>query len=772
MYFTKFHHPSNFAFATLYCADDGKVTIGDRRLQAAVEAYEGDIWKVEITADGLWTEDLNLVSLAPPPRAPGLGRLTVSEGFEIQLTGKRGRTVLASEPGMGFGTMGPASLFAFRYDRRQRFFGLGEKVLGRLELSRIQTKFWNTDVMSDFHPRQWVDQPTDPYYISVPYLIVQVGDEFVGLLYHNPCAPFFDTGCDPTFFGNEDSNRRIVVGAEDGRPSLWLLYGPTLPELTEKFQRLVGTTPRPPLWALGYHQSRWGYRGERELRALDRRMARHGIPCDGLWLDIDYMRDFRVFTVDGRHFPSGVAATVGDLAAQGRRVVPILDPGVKLDPEFKVYQSGRQAGAFCKNPSGGDFVGYVWPGQTVYPDFSLPEGREWWAGQVAEFARHGFHAVWIDMNDPSTGSVDPSGMLFRRGTHPHLHFRNQYALGMQMATREGLLAARSGERPFVLSRSGYVGTSRYAAVWTGDSCSNRFHLKACIPTALNLSLSGIPFLGNDVGGFVFDTSDDLMVDWTKACFLFPFFRIHSTFHHRPQEPWTFGREAFQAIRRCIRLRYRLLPYLYNLFLDQAQAGAPILRPVHYHYPGIEPLEDQFLVGDAILQAPFLEEARTRRVVLPGREPWWDARTGKWCQPDTLEVVDEAGSTPLFVRSGAILPTLPGERKNNSKDLRRVEFHLFASDGEACCRYRFDDGLTFRYREGASGAVAVRCQAEGSNLLVWTEELEDGFGPLEPSFVAYGAYRRVWLNGVEVAARRRRIAWTGKPIAAIGFRSSS
>lgn len=764
MYFTKVPHPANFAYSRAYDAKKGTVRVGDRALNARVRAFVGDVYHLELSAAELWTENLNLAPLNEPEPLSDLGRLHLSRGFEIELLDDEGCPVLHSKAGEAFGLMGQASIFLFEIPQGARFFGMGEKTFGRLELSGIRTKFWNTDVWADFHWKQWEEHTSDPYYLSVPYVVMQVGSIFVGILYENPCAPFIETGAGTTIPTEHAEPKNLVIGALDGLPSLWIIYGPSLAEVTSKMARLVGTTPVPPLWALGYHQSRWGYGGESDLTILDKEFAARGIPCDGLWLDIDYMDGYRVFTFAKKRFPRGAERSALRMAKRSRQVIPILDPGVKQEKGYAVYDDGTRRKVFCQNPQGLPFVGMVWPGRTVFPDFSMPKARDWWAGYVAEFRELGFTGCWVDMNDPATGAVDPQDMLFRDGTIPHLFFHNQYALGMQMASFDGFLKARPDQRPFILSRSGWIGTSRYAAVWTGDNVSNRFYLRSCIPTTLNLALSGIPFNGPDVGGFGGDTTESLMIDWVKCCFLFPFMRNHSVFGCREQEPWRFSKRAERIIGRYIRLRYKLLPYLYNLFIEQEETGHPAIRPILYHYADKKAIHDQFLVGRDLLQAPFLEEAHERRtIVLPGASPWFSLESGDWLKAGTTAAGAELASTPLFVRHGAILPTLPGERTTNEKDLSEVEFHIFLQKGKASVVYRWDDGETYGYRRGERSSVLVEAEARGAAIDVRVRECDDGFGPLRYTVFVYGGFSRATLDGLPVHLTRERVQWTGKPI---------
>jgi alpha-glucosidase len=768
MYFHKIHDPINCSFPSEYDAQSSRLSVGKHSLVLELDDLGSDVFRLRLTGRH-WPRQYSQAELtAPSPIAPSRATLTVGRLAELELRDGDGACLLRSVPGESFGVCGSAWLFHFELAGEAQFYGMGEKDVG-FERSGLRTKFWNTDVWADFPMSQVRHGETDPMYASVPWLIVKQGNRYLGLLLNAAGASFLRTP--PA--GRTPPDRRLWFGAPDGKPELFVLVGPSLAQLTEKLQRLVGVTPRPPLWALGHQQCRWGYKSQAELDELADQFERHAIPNDGLWLDIDYMIGYRVFTVSEEHWPH-LERGLAVLRQRGFHVVPILDPGIKLEPGYEVYDDGLRQRVFCQNPEGKPFVGYVWPGQTVFPDFSLARVRAWWAERVESFARLGFSGAWVDMNDPATGATENRDMLFDEGGKDHQSYHNQYGGGMAEATRAGFERAYPDERPFVLTRSGFIGTGRIAAMWTGDNCSNWHHLAKSIEISLHLALSGIPFNGPDVPGFGDDPDAELAVAWYKVCFLFPFLRNHSQKNARHQEPWTFGKSS-KTVRRYIRLRYKLLPYLYQLFVEQERTGAAILRPLFHDFPDTPELPlgeiaDQFLVGPALLQAPVVAAGKDgRRVVLPNAL-WFDARNGAWRRGHrVLNVRQALGETPLYIRAGSLIPMQLGERTNNQNDLSAIELHVFCPAGtNAALDYTFDDGHSHAYRRGAESRVRFDAESRGETVRVRARVASGGAGPLEVRFVLH-APSRVLLFGIEGGEERRlplrdgKMRFTGEPL---------
>jgi alpha-glucosidase len=739
--FSKSFSPQNFVFANRLRTN--KLHVGQDTLKFSAIAGLEDVYHLSVE-DLRWKNAAKSSELFFTPSPTPLllkGRhssLVLGQDGSVELKGRQYRTFLASLPMAGFGLSGQAWMFQFRQRPDMQFYGMGEKSTP-FEKSDRSHRFWNTDVWADHGTSRAKDQAYDPDYLSVPYVIIKRGNTYAGILLDNPhpsviaISPKLNIA--NQMMTTEHELPYFFLGAEDGPPSLYILFGPSLAELTIKLQKLVGLPPLPPLWSLGHHQCRWGYRGTQDLNSLADNFDRLEFPNDGLWLDIDYMRGYRVFTFDPEHF-SNPNQDIRALQERGYRIIPILDPGVKREPGYSVYDSGHALGAFCLNAAGTEFTGVVWPGYSVFPDFSLPEVQVWWAELVATFAASGPDGAWLDMNDPSTGPVDCNGMLFQHGTVPHSALHNIYASLMAEATRQGFMKARPNQRPFLISRSGFTGSQRYTAHWTGDNWSNYHHLHMSIGKSLNLALSGMAINGPDVPGFGGNCSEPLFIDWYKAGFLFPFFRNHCVRTSKDQEPWAFSDEAMTIARHYIRLRYKLLPYLYNLVIQNSERGHAVLRPLFHDFRDtatlpLSHINDQFLVGPWIMQAPFtVEDQSERDIVLPAAR-WWRADAPTWIEgPAHIKAFKQIKHTPLFFREGALIPMLRGTPKNNRKDLNTIELFICLSHaftGTAILDYTSDDGESLEYQNGGRSQYHLEATVFNGEVELSIHALSEGFG---------------------------------------------
>ncbi len=406
---------------------------------------------------------------------------------------------------------------------------------------------------------------------------------------------------------------------------------------------LTGTTPLPQFWTLGYHQSRWGYESADDIREVAAKYRELKIPCDTIHFDIDYMDGYRVFTWNEEDFgkPGDIIA---EIEQEGYKTVTIIDPGVKLEEGYPMYDEGIQNGYYAKAPDGEIYVNAVWPGDAVYPDYGNPHVRTWWGEKQKYLTDLGVRGVWNDMNEPASFHGElPLDVVFtdedRPTTHAAMH--NIYGHLMSKATYEGLKRA-DGKRPFVITRACYAGTQKYSTFWTGDNQSLWSHLQMAVPQLCNMGLSGLAFAGTDVGGFGADCTPELLCRWVEVGAFSPLFRNHSSKGSRRQEPWQFDRQTIDVNRKFIELRYRLLPYFYDLFHECEANGLPVIRPLVLHYendPETWNLNGEFLVGENLLVAPVLEQGATKKLVYLPAGVWYDFFSGKEYQGGQYYMVD-------------------------------------------------------------------------------------------------------------------------------------
>ncbi len=529
----------------------------------------------------------------------------------------------------------------------RRYYGLGERS-GWLDRRGRRYTNWASDI-SPILPS------TDALYQAIPFFLQLERGQAAGILVDEPWRSVFDVAAtDP---------ERVEVRVDGPSLDLYAIAGPEPSTVLERYTALTGRTPLPPLWALGYHQSRWSYRTDAEVRAIVRAFRARGIPLDVVHLDIDYMDAYRAFTWDPARFPDP-ARLARDLRADGVRLVVIGEPSLKPEPGYRPYEEAAARGLLVRDGNGDVFEAEVWTKPAVFVDFLDPEARAWWGTLFRPLCEAGIAGIWNDMNEPSVRGT-PGRTLpvdARHGTRTHLEVHNLYGLCHARATWEGLRRLRPEERPFVISRAGYAGIQRYAAVWTGDNSSWWEHLEASVPMLLNLGLSGVPFIGADIGGFHGNADGELLVRWTQLGAFYPLMRNHSIRGSRRQEPWAFGEETAALVRDAIALRYALLPYLYTLMEEAAASGLPPMRPLFLHYaddPDTYHLHDEFLWGGDMLVAPVTRPGARRRAVYFPRGRWADWWTGAITAGPAWTVVDAPlGRIPVFLRAGAAVPVTP------------------------------------------------------------------------------------------------------------------
>lgn len=569
------------------------------------------------------------------------------------------------------------------------YFGLGDKpTTFNMRGRRFQN--WNTDTYS-------FARDQDPLYRSIPFYIGLKETTAYGIFFDNSYRTYFD-------FGQEDQDK-TSFWAEGGELLYYYIHGPHMMDVVKRYHTLTGTHPMPPQWALGYQQCRWSYYPESKVKKLAQTFRDKKIPCDALYLDIDYMDGYRCFTWNKKYFPDP-KKMVKELADDGFKTVVIIDPGIKVDENYWVYKEGKDNKYFCRRSDDYFMEGHVWPGRCQFPDFTNPEVREWWGGLFKGLVDTGVAGIWNDMNEPAVfgSGTFPDDVRHQydghRGSHRKAH--NVYGMQMVRATYDGLKKLYKNKRPLTITRAGYAGVQRYSSVWTGDNLASWDHLKLALLQCMRLSLSGVSFCGTDIGGFTGEPDGELFTRWIQLGVFTPFMRAHSAGDTREREPWSYG-EEFEAInRKFIELRYKLMPYIYSTFWEHHKYGFPILRPVvMIEQDKIEnrTREEEFTFGDKILISPILHPGQSSKTVYLPEGKWFNYWTHEAYEGGQEHIAQAAiDSMPIFVKAGSVIPEWPVMQYVGQVDLEEIKFQVYHSPYEVNSFYYEDHGDTFAYEQ--------------------------------------------------------------------------
>ena len=642
------------------------------------------------------------------------------------------------------------------------YFGLGDKT-GPLDHRGGVFTLWNSDAFG-FTPQ------SDPLYKSIPFFLGADADgRGVGFFLDNTWRSNFD-------FARRDPHT-LGISADGGPVDYYVLAGPDPKAVLRQYAWLTGTAPLMPMWALGFQQSHWGYKTQDVVSDIARHLRRDHIPADVMYLDIDYQDHNRPFTIDAASFPD-LKKLVSELQAQGLHLILITDLHVARAPGqgYAPYDSGKAADFFVKTPLGADYVGKVWPGDAVFPDFSRAEVRKWWGEQYSAFVAMGVSGFWNDMNEPAIFEVEGKtmpletihtihepGFVSRPALHAELH--NVYGMLNSRASYEGVLELRPDRRPFVLTRASYAGGQRYAATWTGDNSSSWEHLSLSIRMLANLGLSGFAYSGDDIGGFTGEQpSAELLTRWVEIGAFNPLFRIHYGDTKPPQEVWVGG-SRHEAIRRhFIEERYRLLPYLYALAEENSRTGLPILRPLFLEFPAtlaagweVGNQAQEFLLGDRLLIAPpaSWEPAQDYTIKLPG-SGWFDYWTGLPLLSGQVIEKPRIDHLPVFVRAGSILARQPLVQSTSQRPDGPLELHVYP--GADCAgQIYLDDGESFAYTRGEYLRQRFTCASGADSLQIGLGRRAGTFAPWwkQISIIVHGWTRttsKVLLDETPISAQ--------------------
>lgn len=573
----------------------------------------------------------------------------------------------------------------------EKFIGLGEKT-GPLNRRGNAYTNWNTDIPA-YSYRQ------DPLYVTIPFYIGIHKEGVYGIFLDNSYRTNFN-------FGASTDDGFSSFSAANGELNYYFFGAGDIPGIIRDYTWLTGRMNLPPYWSLGYQQSRWSYYPESEVMSLASSFRNKKIPCDVIYLDIDYMDHYKIFTWNNKRFPDP-KSMIGKLNAMGFHLVTIVDPGIKIEKGYQSYDEGIKNDYFVKYPDGKRYTGSVWPGRCHFPDFTRPDVRDWWGQSFAALAHPGVDGFWNDMNEPSAwGQSIPEIVRFDFDGHPTTlaEAHNVYGLNMARATYEGTRNILDGKRPFVLTRAAYAGIQRYSSVWTGDNQATEEDLMMAVRLVNSLGVSGVSFTGPDMGGFIGTPTNELFARWMSVGVYTPFFRNHAEINSRRKEPWSFGEDIEEISRQWINKRYRLLPYLYSAFYESTRTGMPVARTLAINYPADEKIyneefQNEYLFGSEILVVPVAGTKSGCTVYFPGGD-WYRMSNDKLYPGKTEALVDAPlDDLPVFVKAGGIVPMQSVIQSTSENPSPVIEINIWNGTEPGTYTYYEDDGTSYNYENG-------------------------------------------------------------------------
>lgn len=717
-----------------------------------IEAVTDEILRIRIARDGQLPEDASWAVL-PAMRTARVAVTALPDGFRtsaltvriapsdgrMTIVDATGRIISADaerpirDEGAGFGL---AKILL----QGEHYYGLGDKT-GPLDRRGGFFVNWNTDAYK-------FQESTDPLYKSIPFFVATGGaGGAYGLLLDNIWRSWFD-------FGRRDAGT-LSFGSNGGPIDYYFIAGPDVAHVITRYAGLTGKPPLPPLWAFGYQQSRYSYMSADEVRAIANRLRAEHFPTDVIWLDIDFQDRNRPFTANPKTYPD-LPRLARDMRLQGIKLITIADLHVAHAPDqgYAPYDSGMAGDHFVKNGDGSPYIGKVWPGPAVFPDFTRETTRIWWGTLFKPFADAGIAGFWNDMNEPSVFEtpggtipldtvhrIEGSGFASRTASHAEVH--NILGMENSRGTYEGLLKLRPDERPFVMTRATFAGGQRYATTWTGDDSASWSHLKLAVSQMLNLGLSGFTYTASDVGGFIGGSGPDLMTRWFEIQAFTPLFRQHSANDTPAKEPWVDGPAHLEIRRRFVEERYRLMPYFYALADENTRTGAPLIRPLFYDYADAPNMGcDQsmsFTLGGRLMVAasPTPDSPLPYNICLPAGK-WYDYWTGVEVKPrpvttsfnqtaPALVETPRVDHLPVFVREGTILPRQPLVQSLDETPDGPLELHVYP--GQDCHGQIYaDDGHTLAYKRGIYMRQTIRCAATSKGLTISFDRRDGTYRP--------------------------------------------
>lgn len=608
--------------------------------------------------------------------------------LRFDLKDGQGESLVEDDPAFGISFLGNSITSYKSLRTNEKFIGLGEKT-AYLNRRGHAYEHWNTDAFG-------YGEESDPLYLSTPF--------YLGVLEQRAYGVFLDNGYRSVFNFGASNHRFSSFSVADGEMDYYLFASGSVAEIIQDYSWLTGKMPLPPKWSLGFQQCRYSYTSDQQVLQIARNFREKAIPCDVIYLDIHYMDAYKVFSWHKTNF-SSPNLLVNQLREMGFRLVLIIDPGVKDEVGYAVRTELVEQKLYVTYPDGTPYTGDVWPGTCLFPDFTNPSTRAWWGKQFEANIALGIIGYWNDMNEPvSWGKRMPDLLEFNwegQGAS-HLKAHNHYGMQMARATFEGVKNRTNGQRPFVLTRSGFSGIQRYAAVWTGDNVASDAHMLLGVRLMSSMGLTGIPFSGMDVGGFVGEADAPLFSRWMQIGAFSPLFRAHSMINSRDAEPWSFGEAALEIATNFIKLRYRMMPYVYSVMADASKTGLPLVRSlaIDYSYdPQVyeKQWSNQYMFGPQLLVAAVDARQHIQKVYLPQGE-WQLLYNGeRYTGAQLIRMDTPIEILPVFVKSGSILPLLAEAPQHQAEELADVLcLHVFMGGTTSSFRLYHDDGISYRF----------------------------------------------------------------------------
>ena len=614
--------------------------------------------------------------------------------FRISISNKKGEEICTDDAGLGISWYGDQVSCYKKLHAGEKFIGLGEKTGGLNRRGQFY-QHWNSDV-----PAYALD--ADPIYSTVPFF-VGIHDELCyGIFFDNSNRSYFNFG------GGADENI-FHFGANDGEMNYYFFGGPTVAQIIKDYTQITGRTPMPPLWSLGFQQSRWGYDSPEQILNIAKTFRDKKLPADVMVCDINYMDHYKIFTWSDK-FPD-VKGFMNNLKVIGFDVVTIVDPGIKIEKGYKSYEEGVKNNYFAKYPNGDLYVGSVWPGRCHFPDFTRQDVRAWWGNSFkTSHTDNGIRGFWNDMNEPAAwGREFPNLIEFGEGKDKQTLYsvKNAYGSLMARATYEGTKRLMNGQRPFVLTRAAYAGVQKYSAQWTGDNASTDDHMLLGVRLLNSMALSGIPYVGMDIGGFMGNPSAELFTRWMSISAYSPLFRNHTAIDYHYREPWLFNDQTTDRIRKILEQRYQLMPHLYSAFYQAHSTGMPVNRMLPIDYTFEEDIykrefENEFMFGDNMLICPVASSQNMLSVYLPGDTKWYRLSQDniQYEGGKSYNVDAPLTDLPVFVKEGSVIPMQSMAQNTKEKGDGMLYLHVWKGETGSEYVYYEDDGETYQYEQNS------------------------------------------------------------------------